>query len=55
MATDTAPAANNEGDDDDGDEPAAVPAAATNSVLSVNSKSTPEEWSYVDDGHDKSA
>ena len=55
LATNTVPTEENAKDDANDDEPVAVPAAATGGVLSVDSESTPEEWSFKDDEPEKSA
>ena len=54
-ATDTVSAADDDDAADDNDEPVAVPAAATGGISSVDSESTPEEWSFMDDEPDESA
>ena len=54
-ATDTVPANGDDNEADNDDEPAAVPAAATGGISSVDSESTPEEWSFRDDELGESA
>ena len=55
LATDTVPSEEKDKEDVNEDEPVAVPAAAPGGVSLVDSKSTPEEWSFKDDELDKSA
>jgi hypothetical protein len=54
LATDTVLAANND-NNTGGNEPAAVPTAATGGAPSVYAESTPEAWSFMDDEPNRSA